>query len=508
MAKALETLFTVLGFEYDKEGLEKYEQGLSNAVKKTKQAAMAAGAFAAANVGAAFGVLQLVNQEEQMAKQVGVSGNFLRKYGGIAQDAGLQIDNVADLIEEMNNKLGESAGMGKPIGPVADAFKMLELNFEKIILLKPEQQFEAISKAIIKAKNAGAADVLLGGEAQKYFRWVIESGKELDTLTKEQEEYTSVTSETAQVAVKWGKALNKIKQSLQVVGAELAARLLKVKDIEEIPKRFKRLLEENRGRLEAFVDGLRKFFNWIKETIKKIDKMAESFGGWKSVLKTVGAAVAGIMAFKIVGWIQTIIGLVTSLTAVITTAGVTFNIATAGIPLLIGLIVTGIALLILHWKKVSKFFLETWDKIKASVVGGLKSLKNDFMALFNFIFGGFIKAGKWIKKIPGISKFFGKKKPEDEEESQAGGMVKNAGRGVIATQPVMENISPATVPINALGGRQAGSTTTTSKTANVSQSINLNINGAGDPEAVAAAVQEQIKNLTGAAVENSMAGAF
>lgn len=510
MAKPLETLFTVLGFEYDKEGLDKFETGISNAVKKTKQAAMAVGAFAAANVGAAVSVLRLANEEEQMAQRVGVSGNFLRKWGGIAKDAGLETENVADLIEEMNNKLGESAGLGKPIGPVADAFKILGLDFEKIIKLSKEQKFETIAKAIKAAGAAGAAagDILTGGEAQKFFTWIEKSGKSLEELLKEQEEYTALSAETVEITKKWGKTFSHLTKIIKQVGTELAARLLKVEDIEEIPKRFKKLIEENKNRLEGFIDSLRNFFSWIKETIKKIDKMAESFGGWKNVLKLAGAAVAGIMAFKVVGWIQSIIGLVTSLTAVISTAGVTFNIATAGIPLIIGLIITGITLLILHWDKVSKFFLETWDKIKKSVVNGLKSLKKDFMALFDFIFGGFIKAGKWIGKITGLSKFFGKKKPESEEEARAAGVVKSAVRGGVLAKPEMQTLTPATVPINALGGVQPATNNTTSKTANVSQSIELNINGAGDPEAVAAAVQEQIKNLTSAAVENSMSGAF
>lgn len=49
------------------------------------------------------------------------------QWGGIAQQAGLNAENVGDMVEELTNKFGEFKALGKQ-SSVSDAFGVLKLN--------------------------------------------------------------------------------------------------------------------------------------------------------------------------------------------------------------------------------------------------------------------------------------------------------------------------------------------------------------------------------------------
>ena len=151
----------------------------------------AAGAVKFGGVGAAglaTGVTLLNKgtvQADRLSKAVNVSTDSMEALASAIKPAGFEIDNVIDLVEEMNNKFGESAGLQQTL-PVQEALTMLGLRFEQLKKLKPEEQFRTITNAILKFNDAqqasSAADILFGSDANKVFGALRDTGKDFDGL--------------------------------------------------------------------------------------------------------------------------------------------------------------------------------------------------------------------------------------------------------------------------------------------------------------------------------------
>ncbi len=108
---------------------------------------------------------------QKLAKSVGMNVDNLEALGSAVSSIGFDVETVADQIEEMNNKLGESKGMKEQVTPVKEALKTLGLNFKEIIDLPMEKQFFKILNAAKKIpdaqKAAAGLDIFFGGEGNK-----------------------------------------------------------------------------------------------------------------------------------------------------------------------------------------------------------------------------------------------------------------------------------------------------------------------------------------------------
>ena len=210
MSTVVEELVAVLGLDVNKSSFNRGENAISNiAGLWTKIAGVAT---------AAGGLISgAINQNtahiENMAKSLGVSGQFLEAFGDNVKGLGFDFETVADLIEEMNNKLGESKGL-QEISPVNDALKILNLNFKDLKNLAPEEQFRAIGNAALKLKDqqkaVSAVDILLGGDANKVFGFLRSTGKSFDDLIDKQISLNFQTKESRKGAVAMTKALKNL----------------------------------------------------------------------------------------------------------------------------------------------------------------------------------------------------------------------------------------------------------------------------------------------------------
>ena len=175
MARTIvEELVGILGLNIDDQSFKKGAKQLENVKKQYERVASAATKVAVAGAAlAGFTIItnKFTAEQENMAAAVGISGQALEGYGALAEQAGLNVDNVIDLVEEMNNKLGESKGL-EEITAVKEATKILGLEFKELKRLKPEDQFFAILDAAKQLedqqKASAATDILLGGEASKF----------------------------------------------------------------------------------------------------------------------------------------------------------------------------------------------------------------------------------------------------------------------------------------------------------------------------------------------------
>ena len=101
------------------------------ALNTAKKAGLAIASISAASVVAA----SLINKQEsewvKMNKAVGANVETSEALAAAIASAGLESDTVIDLFEEMNNKLGESAGL-EEITAVTESLGILGLKFKDI----------------------------------------------------------------------------------------------------------------------------------------------------------------------------------------------------------------------------------------------------------------------------------------------------------------------------------------------------------------------------------------
>ena len=218
MARSIiEELVAVIGFDIDSNELDRASRGVDDIAKKLGNAAKIATA-----VGAAIFTMSVrsVTRIDSLAKSVEVSNLFLQNSGNIVKSLGFDYENVGDLVEEMNNKIGESTALikagldDKPMIAVRESLATLNLEFKELIKLNPEQQFTKILDAASKLDNGQdavfAVDSLMGGEANKVLGFIRSTGKSFSELVAIQAANNAQTEQGVKDTVKFGLAMSKI----------------------------------------------------------------------------------------------------------------------------------------------------------------------------------------------------------------------------------------------------------------------------------------------------------
>lgn len=161
----------------------------------------------------------------RLADSVGQNVETMEALGVVAKQIGLDYDNVIDLAEEMNNKLGEFAGLEK-MESAREALQMMGLEFENVKDLEPEKQFEKIVDALLKMpdqqKSSSAADMLFGSEASKFFGLMHRLGLSLDQIKRQYKDNSLLTKEGREGAIKWAQAMGRLGNQARTFGAQLA----------------------------------------------------------------------------------------------------------------------------------------------------------------------------------------------------------------------------------------------------------------------------------------------
>ena len=217
MARTIvEELVGILGLDVDEQSFKKGSKQLENVKKQYERVASAATKVAIAGAAlAGFTIItnKFTAEQENMAAAVGISGQSLEAYGALAEQAGLNVDNVIDLVEEMNNKLGESKGL-EEITAVKEATKILGLEFKELKRLKPEDQFFAILDAAKQLedqqKASAATDILLGGEASKFVGLLHQQEGGLQDLLDAHFRLNLLTKDNRAAAVDFNKSFGKL----------------------------------------------------------------------------------------------------------------------------------------------------------------------------------------------------------------------------------------------------------------------------------------------------------
>ncbi|MCK9241604.1 hypothetical protein, partial [Desulfocurvus sp.] len=253
----------------------------------------AAGRYAAV-VGASIGAVgaamtmgnRLTAQQTALAQALNVSADGFEAWSGIAREMGFEADHVGDLMEELNNKLGESAGL-EEITPVTESLQILGLTFEELRALAPEEQFRRVAEAVKglddHAQAVSAADILMGGEANKFFGYLRSREEGLDELLARQKRLNVLSAEGRAGAQAYNEAFSRFSTVVSSTARELSGL---------VGGALAPVVEEWGPRLADWVRANRTGFAQIGETVRGMVPAVVSFGrGLVAVFQGVGTVV-------------------------------------------------------------------------------------------------------------------------------------------------------------------------------------------------------------------------
>ena len=419
-------------------GGERMERAFVGVAKSSSKAAAAISGIGGAGFAGVAALSSADVRAQQLAKSVGVSVALAEQLAAASGSAGFEFDNVIDLVEEMNNKLGESAGL-EEITPVTESLQLLGLSFEKIKNLAPEEQFKTITNAALQMedaqKAAAAADILMGGEANKLIGVLRQQGRTVDDIIKKYDDMSIRSKESREGAEAFTSALSVVKfgafGALKEMSGLLAAELTPA--LESLAK----WMSENREQISAFVkiaaagigrlakaigsglaDGIKdlqssdigaffekaassasalegsidEVFDVVRKTVAKISTFVQVMSYLAAATLAYRATLVAIsVASRIAAATTIAMTVATTAWAAITKAAAAGMAALRGAILAvnfvmyanpIGLVIAAVValigvagLLIANWDKVGAFFVGLWESVKGAFATAIDSIK-------------------------------------------------------------------------------------------------------------------------------------
>lgn len=322
-----------------------------------------------------------------MAKAYDMSIEKFSAWGGVAEQADLNAENVGDMIEELTNKFGEFKSLGKQ-SSVSDVFGALGISSSMMDGMAAAEQFEFIMQRLQgvtdKQQAASLADMLFGGEGNKLTTYIRNTGKGINELLDDQYRYNLLTQDGADGAASYGlafKNLSKVVTSAWqeisgISGGELA------EEITIFSNKLSGFVKENKTEIvkvfKGFIHGAKDFAFALWDVGVVVNNVAQAMGGWKNVGTAVVALMGARMVVGLGQFVTTGYQMVRMIKAA-TTAQAALNLVMKANP--IGLITTAIAGLIFVGIQLYK----NWDAVWAWFGEKLDWFKTEFPTAFNAV---------------------------------------------------------------------------------------------------------------------------
>lgn len=244
----------------------------------------AAGAASAAPI--AMAVKSFANFGDQVQKtalRLGASTEALSEYTHVAQRSGVRTETLIMAWQRMIRRVSEAAqGTGK----AKDAIKELGLDAKKLARLAPEDQFEAIARAMEGVKNQGdkvrLAMRLFDSEGVSLVQIMANGADGIQKLRKEARDLgISMDREAADGAARLKDNLQALKSALQglknAIGTELAP-----------------ILTELLQRITGVIMGVREFVQAHPGMVSAVARIAAGLLTLAGIFLAVGAVVVAI----------------------------------------------------------------------------------------------------------------------------------------------------------------------------------------------------------------------
>jgi hypothetical protein len=134
------------------------------------------------------------------ARAIQVSVDYYKSLGLVANDAGLSIDNLSDLHEELVNRIGDAKENMK--GASGTAFSILGLDPRDLENMSRTESFMKTVSAIQKSNLSDMAkirlgDELFGGEGNRFLTYLVETNTEFSTSIEKYKSLVKLSNEAS-----------------------------------------------------------------------------------------------------------------------------------------------------------------------------------------------------------------------------------------------------------------------------------------------------------------------
>lgn len=277
----IEEFVGLVGWQVDDSELLENEKN----VEKTERTYLSFNKVLQATAAVLSGVLLVATNKsttemDQLAKSVFISTGTIGALAQAVEVAGFTFDNVIDLAEELNNKLGESKGI-EEMTAVKEATDILGLSFEKLNKQSPEEQFLAVLNAAKMLEDqqlaVSAADILLGAEANRIIGVLRQEEGTIEDLVARFRELNFLTEEGRDGAGEFTKESNKLGNSLGSLSRQIAGLLGKA--------------------ITPLIQGINEFIAANKEVVSQA--LLTFFENFNRILIVIAGSLGFLLALKI-----------------------------------------------------------------------------------------------------------------------------------------------------------------------------------------------------------------
>ncbi len=319
MATVLDELLVGLGFEYDPEEVQQFNEDLENTVKSIKKLVTAAVAGAAAITAFTVASTQATHEQGLLAGEVGETVGNIDALQFALVRAGGTSDGMTNSLRQLSIRAAEAA---RGVGSGVEAFGILgisslkangQLKSSSDLLLEISKQFNGLdaAKQIELADKLGIRDSI---------RLLQQGPDAIRALTTEAIALGVTTEEDALIAAQFQNSLTDLWQIVKQISRTISK--VFAPGMQELNNQFTEWWKTNRALIELNLP------KWVATLT--------------SALKLLTIAVAGFLAFKLLSTIVTLITLFRGLT----TAIVLTNVAAFLLPILIGALAAAFVTLI------------------------------------------------------------------------------------------------------------------------------------------------------------------
>jgi hypothetical protein len=299
-------------WDIDPEGLKEFNEQANGVLKVGKAIASVVAGAIGAFTGLAAVVNETTSRNAQLAKSVGITAESLEAYEGIFKRIGFEADNVVDLVEEMNNKLGELKGL-KEMSSAQDALKLLNIEFKTLRDLEPEQQFEMILDAAKELEDrqiaVSAVDMLMGGEANKIVGYLRTYDDSLEDLIQRQKNLNLLTEEGRKGAERWAFVWGDMRTLVGSLIASFSGLLGEA--LAPLVEQSIQWVIQNKElikiKVRDWVEQVRRAIEFLVSVGKGVVGVIDSVGGLNNALKVLGLTIAALKFYKLTTALQVIV---------------------------------------------------------------------------------------------------------------------------------------------------------------------------------------------------------
>ena len=317
-------------------------------------------------------VTEFADNIDKMSQKIGMSTDEYQKWNYVMSINGGNVDSLAMGFKTLTTQI-EGVQKGSKNSMKAFAALGVKVKDNNGKLRKQEDVFNDCIRALQKIQNptqkAMLANRLFGRSAAELRPLLNQSAEAVEELTKNFEKYgLKLSKKEIDNAVKFKDTWATFTMFLQAQTNKALSGLL--------PK-----LQEILDKIMAHREAIKNVITGVGTLTLKVFDIMDFLGKHKALLAGILAIFVGLGAVTL--WANIVSG-ITAMTVAMKALGITSNLALAGIPIIIGAIVTAITYLILNWNKVVsaiksslKWFTELINKlgVLAYLIPGLGGIK-------------------------------------------------------------------------------------------------------------------------------------